>query len=117
MNQFNKEVGKRLRYYRALNGLSMTSVAEHVGVTYQQIQKYEVGDNRISLQMAWMFKQVFNISLEELLPEGSASYKSLADIGIEYNFRKHIQLHKHFDMLSMRHQGIVLQLVKDLAAE
>ncbi len=41
-------VGKRLRLRRTLAGLSQEQLAGAVGVTFQQIQKYERGSNRIS---------------------------------------------------------------------
>ncbi len=41
-------VGARLRIRRKLMGLSQTQVAEALGITFQQIQKYERGANRIS---------------------------------------------------------------------
>src|SRR3954468_1776927 len=41
-------VGARLKMLRVQRGLSQTAVAESVGLTFQQIQKYENGSNRIS---------------------------------------------------------------------
>jgi transcriptional regulator with XRE-family HTH domain len=41
-------VGRRLRLRRTLLGLSQEQLANAVGVTFQQIQKYERGSNRIS---------------------------------------------------------------------
>ncbi len=41
-------VGSRLREARRLRGYSQTAVAEMLGVSFQAVQKYESGDNRIS---------------------------------------------------------------------
>ena len=41
-------VGQRLRIGRKLAGLSQEQLAERLGVTFQQVQKYEKGTNRIS---------------------------------------------------------------------
>lgn len=41
-------VGARLRIRRKMMGLSQTQVADALGITFQQIQKYERGANRIS---------------------------------------------------------------------
>ena len=41
-------VGSRLRIRRKVMGLSQTQVAVALGITFQQIQKYERGSNRIS---------------------------------------------------------------------
>ncbi len=40
-------VGSRLRLRRTLAGMSQTRLAELLGITYQQVQKYERGANRI----------------------------------------------------------------------
>jgi transcriptional regulator with XRE-family HTH domain len=44
-------VGARIRLLRKLRGLSQQSLAESAGVTFQQIQKYERGANRVSASM------------------------------------------------------------------
>lgn len=41
-------VGARLRTFRQLAGLSQTALGERLGITFQQVQKYEKGWNRIS---------------------------------------------------------------------
>lgn len=46
--EVDKHVGKRLRVRRSLLGISQEKLAEALGVTFQQIQKYERGINRIS---------------------------------------------------------------------
>ncbi len=44
----DKHVGGRLRAARLEAGKSQTEVAEALGITFQQVQKYEKGVNRIS---------------------------------------------------------------------
>jgi transcriptional regulator with XRE-family HTH domain len=44
-------IGGRLKMARQLKGLSQSSLAEALGVTFQQVQKYETGTNRISAPM------------------------------------------------------------------
>ena len=41
------EVGQRIRIQRLQSGLSQTSLAEQLGVTFQQVQEYEKGVNRV----------------------------------------------------------------------
>ena len=43
------DVGRRLRGLRTLRGISQTALGDQIGVTFQQIQKYEKGANRISV--------------------------------------------------------------------
>ena len=41
-------VGARVKTFRTVNGLSQTALAERIGITFQQLQKYETGANRVS---------------------------------------------------------------------
>ena len=47
-NPIDKHIGERIRYRRILLGLSQQRLAQQIGLTFQQIQKYEKGVNRIS---------------------------------------------------------------------
>ena len=44
----DQEISKRLKSLRISRGLSQTELAKHIGVTFQQVQKYENGRNRIT---------------------------------------------------------------------
>src|ERR1700727_136184 len=48
LNPIDKHVGSRLRMRRLMLDMSQTDVANALGLTFQQIQKYEKGTNRIS---------------------------------------------------------------------
>ena len=47
-NPIDIAVGQRIRAVRELRGLTQTDLAKATGVTFQQIQKYERGANRVS---------------------------------------------------------------------
>lgn len=49
--RWDKALGKRIRHRRSQLGLSMERVAEAVGCTYQQVQKYELGRNAIKVAL------------------------------------------------------------------
>jgi transcriptional regulator with XRE-family HTH domain len=48
-NEFYREVGDRLRRHRRAMGLTQSDLASRLGLTFQQVQKYESGANRIPL--------------------------------------------------------------------
>ena len=52
-NPIDIHVGKRLRLRRLLLGLSQDRLGQMIGLTFQQIQKYENGTNRISASRLW----------------------------------------------------------------
>ena len=47
-SQVDGEIGRRVRFRRLDLGISQTDLADFLGVTFQQVQKYENGTNRIS---------------------------------------------------------------------
>jgi transcriptional regulator with XRE-family HTH domain len=47
-NQTDKRVGSRVRMRRLMLGMSQTELADAIGITFQQVQKYEKGTNRVS---------------------------------------------------------------------
>jgi transcriptional regulator with XRE-family HTH domain len=47
-NPIDVHVGNRIRLRRTLLGMSQTVLAEAIGLTFQQVQKYERGTNRVS---------------------------------------------------------------------
>lgn len=68
------QVGQRVRAYRLARGMSQTALAEKVGVTFQQIQKYEKGINRIGSSRLKRVANVLGVGIASLFAEeGSAS--------------------------------------------
>ena len=56
-------VGRRLRLRRVELGMSQQKVSASSGVSYQQIQKYEQGKNRISASMLWRLGSVLGVPI------------------------------------------------------
>ncbi|MBO5997957.1 MAG: helix-turn-helix transcriptional regulator [Alphaproteobacteria bacterium] len=57
-NPVDIHVGNRVRMYRTLKGLSQEKLGEALGLTFQQVQKYEKGLNRIGASRLWDISQV-----------------------------------------------------------
>lgn len=84
-------VGKELRLLRTLKGMSQERLARELGVTFQQVQKYEKGANRLSASMLYRAAQALNVpisaffaGLEGLRPDLSTQFVdrfSLAMLG------------------------------------
>ncbi|MDB2682632.1 helix-turn-helix domain-containing protein [Alphaproteobacteria bacterium] len=56
-------VGKRLRVRRSLLGLSQEKLADAIGLTFQQVQKYERGVNRISAGRLYQFSKILSVPI------------------------------------------------------
>src|ERR1700709_2305043 len=59
-------VGAKIRIFRAHRGMSQTDLARKIGVTFQQVQKYEKGTNRIGASRLSRIAAVLGISVGEL---------------------------------------------------
>src|SRR5262249_53730629 len=69
----DRHVGRRLRMRRMIVGMSMREVGEALEITPQQVQKYEIGTNRIGAGRLQQFAKVLGVSIEfffEGLPHG-----------------------------------------------
>ena len=58
----DKIVGERIRRRRILTGLTQDQLGEALGVSYQQIQKYEAGANRVSAGRLYLLASRLNVS-------------------------------------------------------
>ena len=79
------EIGRRLRRARLRLDLTQAQVAEKIGVTFQQIQKYERGDTRLALSTLARLRDLLRIEAADLLPplrgDGSAIPDPVAAMG------------------------------------
>lgn len=66
-------VGSRLRMRRTLLGLSQERLGEAVGITFQQLQKYERGANRISASRLFHLAQVLDVPIGYFFEDMPAS--------------------------------------------
>ena len=54
-------VGRRIRHRRQLLGLSQTKLADALNVTFQQVQKYERGSNRVGAGRLFQLSRVLDV--------------------------------------------------------
>ncbi|MCA3248352.1 MAG: helix-turn-helix domain-containing protein [Tagaea sp.] len=57
------QVGRNVRKRRIELGLSQTELADACGITFQQVQKYENGVNRVSASRLWQFAAVLGLQV------------------------------------------------------
>jgi transcriptional regulator with XRE-family HTH domain len=56
-------VGRNIRIYRLAKGLSQTELGEKLGITFQQIQKYEKGTNRVGSGRLYQISTILDMSV------------------------------------------------------
>lgn len=60
-NPIDRHVGNRVRMQRILLNMSQEKLGEALGITFQQVQKYEKGVNRISASRLQRISQILNV--------------------------------------------------------
>ncbi len=117
-------VGSRIRLRRKLLGLSQQQLADRLGLTFQQVQKYERGVNRVSASKLYETAQVLQTPVAHFFdglegaglaphsPDGEAAVTAflMTSEGLEL-----ASLFPRIPRGRMRHQ--VLELVRTLAEE
>ena len=73
-------VGARIRLLRKVRGLSQQALAEAAGVTFQQIQKYERGANRVSASMLSRIATTLQTPVSEMFGEGGAASGAIDEV-------------------------------------
>ncbi len=63
-SELERHIGERLRFLRRLSGFSQQHVASEIGVSFQQIQKYESGANRVSAVLLAEFANLFRLPMD-----------------------------------------------------
>ncbi len=71
-DNWNKEmiekVGKRILILRKSKGLSREDLAFEIGISHQQLFKYEIGENRITVDRLIMIAEVLNLKIINFFP-------------------------------------------------
>jgi len=84
-NPVDIHVGSRVRLRRTLLGLSQEKLGEAVGLTFQQIQKYERGANRIGASRLFEFSRILDVPVSfffDDMPDASAGAEGQAAWGL-----------------------------------
>ncbi len=65
-NAIDEFIGARMRERRQALGIKQADLAKTLGVSYQQIQKYETGKNRVSAGRLFDICKALNVSLSSM---------------------------------------------------
>ena len=130
-NPIDRHVGSRVRMRRMLIGMSQEKLGQTLGVTFQQVQKYEKGTNRIGASRLQHIADVLGVSVDFLFegaprlegPAGEEAAGFAEAPPSEYvadflSTAEGVQLMKHFVRIANpRVRRRVVDLVAALAGE
>ena len=88
----DSHVGKKIRELRNLAGVSQTKLADSLGMSFQQVQKYETGANRVSASKLFEIASYFNAPIGAFFPEqeGSSEFEGISpdEAGLVRSYRE-----------------------------
>ena len=126
-NPVDVHVGSRVRLRRMLLGMSQEKLGEHLGLTFQQVQKYEKGINRIGASRLFDLSQVLGVPVqffyEELAVAGAAGAgfgeRPAESYAVEFlGSREGLELNKAFARITdSKVRRSIVDLVRAFAGE
>lgn len=109
--QFRKNIGEIIKKYRLAANMSQMALAEKIGISYQQLQKYEKGINNISVYRLEQISEALKIPISSFL-ETEEPERIAEDIG-EYGLSKEektlLELFRRIDNKDIK-RGLLLEL-------
>lgn len=129
-NPMDAHVGSRVRLRRMLLGMSQEKLGEQLGLTFQQVQKYEKGVNRIGASRLFDLAQVLNVPIQffyDEAPPGDSAGGAMLGMaerpqeGFVIDFlssREGLELNKAFVKIQdPKVRRAVVELVRSLSGE
>ena len=107
-------VGQRLKQQRILQGISQESLAKQLGITFQQIQKYENGTNRISASKLYELSQILKTPIQFFFENYQKSTQPI-EKSSELT-TKELHLIKNFRQLNPAQQQALTSLISKLTS-
>lgn len=109
----DRHVGRRVRLRRTLLGLTQQELGEQIGVTFQQIQKYERGTNRISASRLWEISRVLKVPVSFFFEDFREDDDQPAGAGDENAIStEELRLLVAFNRLNKKQQGAILSFLE-----
>lgn len=115
IQEIDQFIGKKIYSLRLAKGLSRQQLAEVIGVTHQQLQKYEKGSNRISVGRLVLIARALDSTINHF-------YEGLESKEVEPMLTQHqrmcIEVSRNFMKIrSPEHQNAVSTLVRSLVKQ
>ena len=105
-------VGKRLRVWRTMRGMSLTTLGESVGLPYQQVQRYEHGANRVSASRLYQFACLLDVPIGYFFEDVEAGKDE--DVSTKRETLELVRAYYRIESVKARKQ--ILHLVKTIAS-
>ncbi|MEP3233808.1 MAG: helix-turn-helix domain-containing protein [Hyphomicrobiales bacterium] len=127
-NPIDIHVGSRVRLRRMMTNMSQEKLGEHLGITFQQIQKYEKGTNRIGASRLQSISSVLQVPVSFFFdgapnPAGTTNPSGMEENSSSYMVEflsspEGLQLNKAFSRIpDAKVRRRIVELVRSLAGD
>ena len=119
----DRHVGRRVCEKRISLGYNQSDLGRALGLTFQQIQKYEKGANRISASKLWDIARFFKVDIGYFFQGLNADQPGMAEgegAAFEHDFpstRYTIEISRLAPPLTSRQQKLALELIREMAGK
>lgn len=108
-------VGARIRLVRKMRGRSQQGLAEAIGVTFQQVQKYESGANRVSASMLTRIAVDLGVPITEFFGPVEAASQIGDDLTAMLGEPGALRLLRGYCQLPHRHKAALVSFIEALS--
>jgi len=117
-SDIDKQVGLNIRRLRLAANMSQEKLGERLGLTFQQVQKYEKGVNRISAGRLFELAQIFCVKIAEfyLGVEGADDDAGPSAFNEVLYSREGAEIVHAFAQATPQHRSAILSLTRNLNA-
>lgn len=110
MQSVGEHVGERIRFFRIASGMKQKDLAALLGISYQQIQKYETGRDKVNIDRLFEIAEIFNVPILSFL-----DLSDQEDTSLSHN-RQTLSLMHYFSLISDKKTSqLVVDIVKILS--
>lgn len=107
-NAVDVYIGQRIRTRRAELGVSQSALADQLGLTFQQVQKYEKGLNRVSGAMLFKLSDILDVPMRSFFPPADKEIEEPDELQ---------EIRRGYLKLSNKARTLLLSAVRALVAE
>lgn len=111
-------VGQRMRHRRWMLGITQPQLAARVGITFQQIQKYEAGMNRVSASRLWDIAEAMEVDVTFFFEglKGVEGRKAEVAAGASAESREEVELLRSYNSIPVEQRKRLFDLARVLSA-
>jgi transcriptional regulator with XRE-family HTH domain len=109
--EFKKDIGETLKKYRLAANMSQMALAEKIGISYQQLQKYEKGIDNISISRLYQISNALKVPIRNLfeIEEPEKVAEDISEYGLSKEEKTLFELFRKIDNKDIR-RGLLLEL-------